>query len=312
MNRHLLLGGSLILLLLAACHRHAAPVISPDGVAARPTDTIPFILTDHNNLALTAVLNGVDTVTLMLHTAADAVTLIRERAETLTSLHFGGADTVQSWGGESAASYSTGNRLRIGADEWTDLTIWENENSGPGTDGKCGPNLWAGRIIEIDFDHRQLLIHDELPEKVFGDDYLEMPLIKKNGFLFLEGSSTFGTDTVTVPFLLHTGYGGALLYDDETAARYNLGERLPIVSEQNLQDSYGNVLTVRKALLPHFRLGEAELEAVPVGFFSGAIGRQPMSVLGGAIVKRFNWVLDIERGRVFLRANGLAGAPFEG
>ena len=66
--------------------------------AASSPDTIPFTLTEHNNLAVHCVLNGTDSLTLMLHTAADAITLTRAATDRLQSLDFSRTDTVGSWG----------------------------------------------------------------------------------------------------------------------------------------------------------------------------------------------------------------------
>ena len=41
-------------------------------------DTIPFQLTEHNNLSVPAILNDQDTLQLMLHTAASGLTVITE------------------------------------------------------------------------------------------------------------------------------------------------------------------------------------------------------------------------------------------
>ena len=47
------------------------------------------------------------------------------------------------------------------------------------------------------------------------------------------------------------------------------------------------------------------LDDITVGFFSGAIGRQKMSVLGGNVLKRFNILIDSEREHIYLKSNGL-------
>ena len=49
-------------------------------------DTIPFRLTDHNNISIIAILNDADTLDLMFHTAANGVTLIQEVAENLKTI----------------------------------------------------------------------------------------------------------------------------------------------------------------------------------------------------------------------------------
>ncbi len=264
----------------------------------RHTDTIPFSLTEHNNIAITCLLNDTDSLQLMFHLAASAVSLTTEATPRLQSLSFSQTDTVNSWGGAQESRSSTGNALRIGSLEWQELPIWESQHSGPGTDGKFGYDLFSDRILEIDYDHSRLILYDTLPKQV--NEFHPLDLIIENDLLFLAGQ-LFLDSLLSNRFLLHSGYGGAVLFDDVFAAQHELATRLVITEEQILRDSYGNEIQVKKALLPDLRIGPYRLAEVPVGFFAGAIGRQRMSVFGGAALKRFNWIFDFQNARLYLQ-----------
>ena len=123
-------------------------------------DTIPFALTNHNNISIKAILNKTDTVDLMFHTAANSVTLIKSFTDKLTNIKWTDQDSVKSWGGQGTARYSEKNFLQIAEFEWGDVGIWENEHSGPTTDGKFGPNLFENKIIEINFGQKWMIIHE--------------------------------------------------------------------------------------------------------------------------------------------------------
>ena len=267
------------------------------------SDTIPFLLTGHNNISIQAVLNKIDTVQLMFHTAASSVTMIKATAEKLASLELNQADTVKSWGGDHASRYSDDNSLQIGSLQWEHLTVWENEHSGPMTDGKFGPDLFQDKVIEINFDKNFMVIHASLPE--IGEDYERLNLIMENGFLFIEGTISIGAKEYGNRFLIHSGYGGALLLDDEFVRANDIGVQLEIIEESELKDSYGNILKTKKAILPSFTLGNTTLLDLPVGFFEGSIGRQKMSVMGGAVLKQFNMFIDTKESCIYLKANGL-------
>jgi hypothetical protein len=274
----------------------------------KPT-IIPFELTPHNNLSIQAVLNGKDTVHLMFHTAASSVTLIEESIKKLTSLHFSGADTVKSWGGGGNTSrYSENNSLQIGNLTWEHVPIWEDKNSGPGTDGKFGPGLFKDKAIEIDFDKKVIVLHTSLPAKT--KKYTKLNAIFKNDNLFVEAICNTGSQSIANRFLLHTGYSGSLLLDDQFVANNKLGDQLKVIDTKELKDSYGHVLKVQKAILPKFILGNITLTHVPTGFFEGAIGRQKMSIIGGDILKRFNIIIDASRTFVYLKPNKLNKSPY--
>lgn len=272
--------------------------------ASKKSYTIPFTLTSQNNIAINALINDQDTVTLMLHTAANSLTLTSEAIAKMKSLHFEGADTVKSWGGgENQSRYSKSNTLQIGQNKWTDIPLWENLNSGPGTGGKFGPELFANQVIDIDFDQKIITISNNLPAK--SKRYTPLPIEYKNEMMFIQASCKIGDIQLDHPFLIHSGYSGAVLFDDVFTAAHQLDEKLKITSERELKDSFGNILKIKKAVLPALALGTYQLDHLPAGFFKGAIGRQKMSVIGGDLLKRFNILISADRKTIYLKPNTL-------
>jgi hypothetical protein len=275
----------------------------------QPTHTIHFQLTPYNNIAVKAILNQQDTVVLMFHTAANSMTLTEATTQKLKSLRFEGADSVKSWGGaDNTSRFSKGNQLQIGSQQWQDVAIWENKNSGQNTDGKFGTDLFANQVIEINFDQHNIIIHPTLPRRL--RKYQKLKLTFENDMLFLQAACTINDTALPNKFLIHSGYAGAVLLDDKFTNNNKISEKLAIVSTKELKDSYGNVLKTRKAILPAFTIGNLTLQQVPVGFFEGAIGRQKMSIIGGDILKRFNWIIDAQRNYVYLKPSKLKNSSW--
>jgi len=270
-----------------------------DAVNTKKEYRIPFVITDYNNISIEAIINGVDTAHLMLHTAASSMTLIEEAAQRASSIRFDGTDTgVKSWGGqENSSRYSNHNSLQIGDMVWKDIQIGENKFSGQQTDGKVGLDLFAGRVVVIDYAEKMLTIRNELPNV---KRYQKLKLTKDGDLLFIEVGCRIGDAIVPRKFLIHSGYSGALLLDDKFVTEHRLGETLTIVGSKELKDSFGNVLKTQKAVLPSVRIGHCELKDVSAGFFEGAIGRQKMSVMGGEVLRRFKIVLDGERTFIYI------------
>lgn len=264
---------------------------------------IPFTLTDYNNIVVPAILNGTDTVQLMFHTAANAITLTAEGTKKIKSIRFTAeADSIKSWGSQvNAARVSENNSIAIGGLVWNKVSIWENSNSGHYTDGKFGIDLFKDQIIEINFDKTEITIHHALPKKVKG--FEKLPLKISNDLLFVEATCLVGDSSFKNNFLIHSGYSGALLLDDMFAQQHQLSKQLSITGEQKLKDSYGNTVKTLQAILPAFKLSNSLLQQIPVGFFEGSIGRQKMSIVGGDILKRFNLILDLKQSYLYLQAN---------
>jgi len=95
------------------------------------------------------------------------------------------------------------------------------------------------------------------------------------------------------------------LFDDEFVTENKLDQKLKIVDEKQLKDSYGNILKTQKAVLSLLSIGNMNLPNVPASFFTGGIGRQKMSIIGGDVLKRFNIIIDANRTFIYLKANKL-------
>jgi hypothetical protein len=296
----------LLVFLFAARLVHAQ-----EGSAAnRLSDTIPFRLTDYNNIVVQAVLNGQDSVSLMFHTAANFLTLTEEGVKKTKSIRFAGStDSIKSWGGQdNSARYSKSNTLQIGGLQWKNRELWENKNSGQYTDGKCGTDLFEKKVIEIDFDKNIIVLYQHLPAKANG--YEKLALQVRDDELFVEGGCAIGAHVFKHPFLIHSGYSGAVLLDDQFASENKLGDQLKIIGEKQLKDSYGNIVKIKKAILPQLQLDKQILANVPAGFFEGALGTQKMSILGGDVLKRFNMIIDAERAYIYLEPNHLNASVY--
>lgn len=266
---------------------------------------IPFQLTTYNNLSIQAILNGADTVQLMFHTAANALTLTEETVKQLKSIHFvATTDSVKSWGGQANSSrYSPKNQIQIGGLSWDNQAIWENQLSGQYTQGKFGMDLFKNWVVEIDFDQSVILLHKELPSNIKG--YQKSILYTKDEMFFIEAACSIQDSVILERFLIHSGYAGALLINDQFAQLHQLGKQLSIVGEKKLKDSFGNTVISKQASLSLFTIAENKLSNVAVGFFEGSLGRQPYSIIGGDLLKQFNMVIDAQRQYIYLKPNGL-------
>ncbi len=300
--RSLALWLLLISPVLTSWAQGSSPANRPKSSSAARPDSVTLTMTAAGNFAVPAVINHEDTVLLMVHTAESGVTLTEDATKRLHSLHFSGADSVESWGGKGNTSrYSQNNSMQMGTLAWDKLLVWEDINSGKGTDGKFGLDLFKGKTVEVDFNKGLLFVNANLADTI-GYERHALKVQRTN--MFIEATCVVGDSTYSNWYLIHTGYAGSLLLDDTFVNTHSLDTKLHITEEKELKDSYGHVLKVQKAILPSFMLGKAVLKDVSVGFFHGAIGRQKMSILGADVLKRFNFILSGDRNWIYLKPNG--------
>ncbi|RWX03754.1 hypothetical protein [Flavobacterium cerinum] len=294
-----------ILVVLAGCCQMAFGQNNSEKIY-----TLPFELTDYNNLSVQVILNEKDTVHLMFHTAINDIELTEDAVKKLKSIKFDGTvNDVKSWGSATNESrFSKGNSVQIGAMKWENVLVWEDKNSGQHTDGKFGPNLFKDKAVEIDFEKKVIIVYSELPKKV--KNYDKLKLTQQNNSMFLEATGQAKGTSFTNKFMIHSGYAGAVLFDDAFVSENKLDEKLKITGEKELKDSYGHVLKTKKALLPSFMIGNQKLTNVSVGFFSGTKLQQSISVLGGDVLKRFSIIFDAKREYIYLKLNSLKDVAY--
>lgn len=276
------------------------------------TSVIPFRFTDSNNISVPVLLNQKHELNLMFHSAIGEISLTTEALAKVSDLKIADSVEVQSWGGNSTSQFSTGNQLKIGDLYFENQTVFIDEFSGPGTDGKFGPELFAGKLIEVDFDNRRLVLHSSLPSRITQENsiYKKIDYTEERGCMYLTGELTIKGNKLAHSFMMHTGFGGTLLLDDQFVSENQLQSSLETISERELKDSFGNIIKTKKVLLPAFELGGTKFNDLAIELFDGAIGRQKVSVMGGEILKRFNMIIDASNRCIYVTPNEFTGTAF--
>ena len=159
-------------------------------ISSAQTDTIPFVLTSFNNIIVAAEINAKDSVDLMFHTAIGSVGLTAEAVARIGGEKEFGTTNVESWGGQTSAKYLENNTLRMGNLAWDSLRLWTGGMSGQFSDGKFGPNLFEGSIIEVNFDASIMVIHAKMPTEL--KDYSRFDLHMDRGSMFISGACNSG------------------------------------------------------------------------------------------------------------------------
>lgn len=175
-------------------------------VAEGRTDTIPFIVSDAKDLLVEAVLNGRDTLLLMFHSGVEGLALTEEARSKATSFRPMGSMEVGSWGGVAQVEVAHDQSLAIGRRSWTGLDLHLSRHSAVGSDGKFGPDLFAGQVVEVDFDRHVMVVHQHMPTDT---TYVPLQLMRNGSGLMVPCSLRIGEDAFEQPVMLHTGYRGA-------------------------------------------------------------------------------------------------------
>lgn len=282
-----------------------------DNTEKQEVDTIRFQLTEHNNISVQSILNDIDTISLMFHTAVNSVSLTPDQSKKLQENINKKSSNAGTWSGTKEVDYIEQNKLNIAELEWQNIEVWLDMLSGPGTNGKFGKNLFKDKFIEIDFDKEIIVLHTN-KSSIYGlAEYGKFDMtIDENHSLYIEGSMLIEDMEFMNKYLIHSGYGGTIILDDQFCKENNLIERLDVIEENELKDSFGNIIKTKKGLANEFQICNKVFTSVPVSYFDSELEIQKTSVLGGEILKRFNMVLDVENKQLYMKPNKYSGVAF--
>ncbi len=291
-----------------SCYTRLRSANTTEPWATAPPDTIPFTLNGSNVLTVPVVVDDRDTLQLMLHTGMEGVTLTTEAAQRLRG--FIPTDTVHagSWGGGGSSVRSDDHRVRIGQRVQMHLPLEADPLSGKGSDGKVGHDLFGDAVVEVDFDHARSVVHrGKVPAT---DGYVPFLLEHHRGGLYITCHVEDGQGGVVAQrFLMHTGYGRSVILGATALSRQVALSKLDTLGVDVVYDSFGNELRNRRVRLPALHVGAHRFAAVPASVMDARVASST-NVLGMEVLKRFNWLLDLRHDTLYLRPNGMYGAPW--
>ena len=261
---------------------------------------IPFRLTKYNNILVPVIINQKDTVQLMLHTGSDYITIIEDSYKKMKSIAISDTlNNVTSWAGYSDMKMSQNNIVKFGEEEFNQIPIFIDKQSGHESDGKIGLKFFEGKYLEINFDENKLYVYDKTPSKL--KKYIKLNSRYSQETLYIKAFPLIDKKPIETEFMIHTGFSGALMISDDFAKEYKLLEKFEIIGESKLSDAAGNVILSKKSILPNFELANQTFQNVPMSFFDSTIKIQHKNIMGGDLIKRFNLILNPEKNILYVK-----------
>jgi hypothetical protein len=269
-------------------------------------DTIAFTLNNQSNICIKARIDDSDTLILMFHTAANDIMLTRTAIKNKIIIKLDKADTVRTWGGMAISENSEHHSFFINKMAWKDMTVFADDNSGAGTDGKFGYDLFKGKIVAIDYDKKRMIVSETLPKKLRTYSKLKMTI--KRGSIFMVGTLNTGKMAYQDDFMFHSGYGQSILIDPKIAEKYDM-YALKTIESSELKDSFNNTIKIEVKEIPEVQIGDKKIKNVPMSVASKS-SEIPMKVFGNDLLKRFNVVFDFQKFEIYLKPNKLWNEPY--
>jgi len=258
-------------------------------------DTIPFELTDYDNLKIKAIVNDRDTLNLKFDTGTTGLVLTNEAIKSKTQ----------------GISLTADNSLRIGNMKWDSLLVYRVELSGQGSDGRFGWDLFDGKIVEMDYDNKWFIVHSKLPYKP-GKAYAKFPIEYSHTIFCINASLEVKGKKYPNRFLFDNGYQRTIMLDTVLMHEQQFPRDQEVIKKVIMRNGQGKEVPVLTVNQERFNLGNYSLKNIPVQLMTMSNpARFKTHILGNEVLKRFNTILDFQKNMVYMKPNGLWNEPYK-
>ncbi|WP_345950042.1 hypothetical protein ABDD95_01025 [Mucilaginibacter sp. PAMB04274] len=262
-------------------------------------DTIPFFVNSFNTNFIPVVFNNADTLMLNFDTGATEVSFTNDALKQKVKSH--------------PELYKTRYGIKIGNQTYHSK-IYDIQLAGNNTDGLLGWDLFDGMIVELDYDHNQLILHSKMPKHLMHDrKYSKFKIRYIKNRPFIESELTQSGNKNKGWFLFDLGYQRTVMLDNDLLreARFPT-EKMAVIKKTIMHGVRGNEVPVTTASLEILKLGNLELRDVPAQIMEQ---NKPMRgvnihILGTDVLKRFNTILDFQNNLIYLKPNHLYGTVY--
>lgn len=259
-------------------------------------DTIPFVLRG-SRIYFSGRLNGQHDVSIEFDLGAGTSAVNATSSDRLL-LSFDGTQMLSNTQGVNEARMSKVNTLTIGPLTWSGLSLTEVGNMKPDEDLIVGNGLFRNKVIEIDYDHLRLIVHDRLPST--AKTFRKQRVVFEQDRPKFEATFKNGGHTYAFWFLFDTGRDGSMLIGEDLTGRDGNWKKL-----QALQMLNGKKIVRLDAVVG----GEVFKDVVTNAADPGKPGGRP-SLFGNQILSHFNVILDNRKGYLYLKPNGRVNEPY--
>lgn len=212
-------------------------------------------------------------------------------------LSFTSQTLVSNTNGVNQERTSLDNELKLSALHWKGISLTEVRNMQDNEDIIIGNSLFKDKIIEIDYDKKQFIIHSELPStKGF----------KKHSVFYEQDRPKFNVKfshnnkNYDFWFLFDTGRDGTMVLGEDFTSKENRWEKL--VPLTTIND--------RKIIRLDAMVSGVHFKDIVTNAADPSKPKGRNSLFGNQILNHFNMILDNKNGILYLKPNSRSHEPY--
>lgn len=259
--------------------------------------TIPFKL-NGSRIYLQGLLNEKEQVEIQFDLGAGTNCVNKMYSQKLNLL-FNSTVIVNNTEGVHEARTSTTNKLSIASLQFDSIPFTEVGNMRDYEDVIIGNGLFLDKVIEIDYDKKVFIVHEQLPR--YAKKYTKLPVIYVQNRPKIKASFVQNGIEYWFWILFDTGRTGTMLIGEDFTGQDN--------NWQNLKE-----LTIlddgRKIVRLDATIAGVVFKDIVTNAADPAKPRGRNTLFGNQILNHFNFILDNIHGQLYLKPNGRSNEPY--
>lgn len=273
-------------------------------------EIIPFDLGDDNRIYIKGFINQSDTLNLVFDLGANITVINKTKMESKNvNIKFDTLVLNEGGNGASEESKSLNNVVTIARKNYSGKDVLGiSYPKSEKLDGLIGWDFFEDKIVEIDFESKELLILDKLPDYYVRYSKNKLKFIRD--LPYIKAIVYKGKKKVKIWSMIDTGYNSTLKVYYTTVIENKLLNEYQILGESTSTSSDGVVAKSDNVLLPRIEIGGYEIYNVPVDLVKTKVNSNIPGLFGGNLLKRFHIILDFKNKDVYVKPNILINSQF--
>lgn len=273
---------------------------------------VPFKL-ENNGIYIYCKVNETDSLKFLFDTGANG-SVINQQSKHEINLKVDSQSQNIGSNGSNLVDLSSGNKVSFGEITKENVPLTIIPYGSDVFDGVFGTDLMEQHIIEIDYDKNELRFYNPKDYQNELKDYEKFKIHFVNDYPTIKSSLIINGKKYQGLFGLDTGADNTLTIASPFSKKKDLTTKMKRIGTATSQGSDGSTYESPVVSAPEIKIGEKSIYNVPIDLSQSTEGidatEEMAGFFGNSILKRFNVVLDLGKGFIYLKMNKHLYTPF--
>ncbi|AEA45491.1 retropepsin-like aspartic protease [Fluviicola taffensis] len=272
----------------------------------------PFLI-ENNGIYIYCKVNDIDSVRFLFDTGADG-SVINTDSNKQIKLKVDGESMNEGSNGTNKVSQSNNNLISFSEFEQKNVSFTLIPFGTTDFDGVFGTNLMKNYVIEINYDRKTLKFTEHVAFNADLSSYDKINIHFVNNYPTISSTLVIQGKKITGFFGLDTGASDALTIASPYERKHDFKHKTDQIATATFQGSDGSSYEMAIVRAPELKVEKKSFYSIPMNLSTAKEGidatEKMAGFFGNNFLKRFNTVLDLKNGFIYLKVNENLYLPF--